>query len=274
MKTISDPDATQRRRDELAAYYERAVLSPDPEFICASASKCIASAAKPGVGYYEGALPYLGRHYDMELDGASARVLVVPMEVGGEWRRKTMDDFTSAMQLRINQRFSQRNNHMRGVTLAVRLALGLELGDDRSGEFLQTPDGPVHVLDAYAMFNVVMCSALQLNPATGEPTTTSRQTHTMRRSCFRHLRRAIEVLEPTILISQGTAVGKHLGESFTSIRWHSDTVARCTLTGHSYTWVKLAHPTARAPLSWSWLSHPYLHDVVEPSIALARELSN
>jgi hypothetical protein len=41
------------------------------------------------VGYYEGALPYLGRHYDMQLDGASTRVLVVPMEVGAKWRRKT-----------------------------------------------------------------------------------------------------------------------------------------------------------------------------------------
>lgn len=268
---VTDPVATETRRKDLVAYYGRTVLSADRDFICSSASRCRTSASKPGVGFYEGQLPYLGQHYDTAVDGVSQRVLVVPMEVGRDWQRTTMDDFSQAIRTRASQRFADRNNHMRGVTLALRLAFGLGLGDDRAGEFLNTPDGTrIHVLDAFAMVNVVLCSALKLKP-TGEPSTTSRQTASMRQSCFQHLRSAVEILQPTLLISQGGGVGNHLARAFTVTRWRTDTVALCRVANHSFTWARLSHPTAWAPNSWSWLSHPYLRDVVEPSIAAARK---
>ncbi len=262
---LTDPETTAARRRELAAYYQRSVLGDG--FVCASAAPCRASVAKPGIGFYEGQLPYLGEHYDTAIgDGALMRVLVVPMEVGRDWVHTGMDHFTEAIRGRASQRFSERNNHMRGVTFALRLAFGLGVGDDREGEYLDTPDGPVHVFEAYSMVNAVLCSAVTLG------TTSSRQSQVMRRNCSRHLTAAVRILAPTLVISQGRAVGDHLAELFNVHRRHSSTVANCGLEGHSFEWVDLPHPTARAPLSWSWRTHPYLHDVVAPSITLARQL--
>jgi hypothetical protein len=265
---LTSPGDTAARRHELAAYYDKAVLSR-AGFVCASEATCRGSVEhKPGVGFFEGQLPYLGGHYDTTLPGgATMRVLVVPMETGREWQQTGMDDFTAVIRRRASERFSERNNHMRGVTFALRLAFGLGLGDDRAGEYLSTPDGALHVFDAYAMVNATLCSAIKVG------TTDSRQSAVMRQKCARHLKAAVRLLEPTMLISQGVEVGKHLAGVFTVRARRTPTVASCRLLGHEFIWVDLAHPTARAPQSWSWLTHPYLHEVVEPSITLARQLA-
>lgn len=271
---LTDPGRTAARRRELGTYYDRAVLSADG-FVCTSLGRCRGSVShKPDVGFYEGQLPYLGDHYDTAVDdGALMRVLVVPMEVAGgeDWVHTGMEHFGDVIRWRASQRFSERNNHMRGVTFALRLAFGLGVGDDRAGEYLDTPNGSVHVFEAYAMVNAVLCSALALK-ANGEPTSSSRQNAVMRRSCSRHLKAAVRILAPTLVISQGSAVGSHLADLFTVRQRRSPTVASCAWAGHTFMWVDLTHPTAWAPRSWSWLSHPYLHEVVEPSITLARSL--
>lgn len=264
---FTDPDATAARRHELAAYYDKAVLRAEG-FVCASEGTCRGSVAhKPDVGFYEGQLPYLGDRYDTaDASGAQMRVLVVPMEVGRDWQQTDMDYFAEAIRWRASQRFSERNNHMRGVTFALRLAFGLGIGDDRAGEYLDTPDGAVHLFDTYAMVNAGLCSAITIG------TTNSRQSTVMRRNCSRHLKAAVRVLQPTLVISQGSAVGKHLAGVFTVKNRHTRTVATSQSGGHTFTWVNLTHPTAWAPLSWSRLTHPYLHEVVQPSITLARRI--
>lgn len=268
MIVVTDPAATAARRAALAAYYEHAVLTSEREFMCSSAAQCIASAVRPTTDFNEGQLPHVGPHYDTTLEGRPWRVLVVGMETReAYYRREPMEQFTA----RVRDRIHDRNPHMRGVAFALQLAFGLPPSKDRADEFLATQGGPLHVFEAYAMHNATLCAALKLDPRTGRQTSKSAQTDTMRRNCFRHLARAIDILEPTLVISQGADVGQHLGSVFTGLRWHSDTVATARAGDHQFTWVRLAHPSAHGPLRWAWLS-PYLYEVVAPSIELAREL--
>jgi hypothetical protein len=61
----------------------------------------------------------------------------------------------------IGRSFRKRNPHMRGVTLELRLAFGHSLDEDEEGEWITAVDGQrFHVLDAYAMANLLLCSAV------------------------------------------------------------------------------------------------------------------
>jgi len=68
---------------------------------------------------------------------------------------------------------------MRGTTSALRTILGDGPGADHEGEFVHTVDGErFHVFDAFALVNVLLCSA-------GPPASMGRSTTTMRRNCLR-----------------------------------------------------------------------------------------
>jgi hypothetical protein len=260
--TVIDRLATADRRTRLTEYLTRSVLDGE-EFVCRNAPVCKHSACQPGVSYYEGQLSYLGAGYDVVDHGRPLRVLVVPMEVGRPPEHVTMELRDKQVQMRIPQLFKQRNPHMRGVTLALRLAFGLPLGDDRAGEFLDTPDGRVHVLDAYAMANLLLCSAV------AEGKTTSRATPAMRRNCAAHLAATIEILQPTLVISQGKTLVEPLMTLFEQQRQHAEHVWRASVRGASFVWVPLHHPTH----NWDWLGRPYLKTTVVPAIETARSLA-
>jgi hypothetical protein len=163
---------TARRRHELEKYLGGCVLEGD-RFCCSHAVVCKTSARRPGVAFYEGQLSYVGRHYDVIQGGKQLRVLIVPMEVGMGPAHVSMAERDRQVRMRIGERLVERNPHMRGVTLALRLAFGLPLNDDAVSEQLQTESGPVHVLDAFAMANLLLCSA-------AAPGKKSRATDTMR----------------------------------------------------------------------------------------------
>jgi len=255
---ITDPSATLTRRHQLLAYYDRAVLGSNG-FVCTSHARCAGSVARPGIGFSEGQLSYLGEHYDTRVNGTPLRVAIVPMEFGAAEKHVTMDRFAEVIAER---RDGRRNPHMRGVAFALRLAFGLGLGDDRGGEYLTTPGGRVHMFDAYAMVNSVLCAAAKLG------TNESRQSATMRTECSRHLTAALRILAPTLVISQGALLSLPLSRLFTIEQSVSDVVSRCSLDIHRFVWVNLHHPTRH----WDSLKRPYLRNVVEPSITHARHL--
>ena len=158
----TDIAATARRLAALDAYYSAAVLNGD-HFICSTASACESSAAKPGLGFFEAQGSSVSPHYDVVEDGRPVRVLLVPMETGRESRRVSIEERTAEVLALRDKPWRQWNPHMRGVGLALRLAFGRGAAEDPEGLLLPTPDGPVHVLEAYAMANLLLCSAVQLS---------------------------------------------------------------------------------------------------------------
>jgi uracil-DNA glycosylase len=122
------------------------------------------------------------------------------------------------------------------------------------------PEGRVHVLDAYAMANLLLCSAV------AEGKTTSKATPAMRRNCAGHLAATIEILQPTLVISQGKTLVEPLMSLFERPRQQSERVWRASARGTSFVWVPLHHPT----YNWDWLARPYLQSEVAPAITEAR----
>jgi len=258
----TDPVATSRRLAALDAYYSAAVLNGD-HFVCSSATACESSAAKPGLGFFEAQGSSVSPHYDVAEDGRATRVLVVPMETGRERSRVSIEERTAEiLQLR-DRPWRQWNPHMRGVGLALRLAFGRGAAEDPEGLTLPTPAGPVHVLEAYAMANLLLCSAVEL------ATVNSRSTPVMRSNCARHLGATVDILEPSLVITQGVTVSAPFGSLVRVVEQHSPHVATCERDGRRFVWVDLKHPT----YLWDWLARPYLHEVVVPAITLGRELA-
>lgn len=260
--STTDPDATRRRLAALDAYFSRAVLDQG-RFVCAHAAACRSSASRPGTGFFEAQGSSVGPHYDVAQDGLAMRVLVVAMETGRERSRVTVEQRTAEVRELVGRPWRNWNPHMRGVGLALRLAYGGDLGEDEPGFHLATPDGPVHLLDAYAMANLLLCSAVQRGSVT------SRSTLTMRRNCAPHLGETLDILEPTLVISQGKTVSAPFATLVDVVGEAGPNVAVCKRDGRSFVWVDLHHPTYQ----WSWLSHPYLSTTAAPAITLGRRVA-
>jgi hypothetical protein len=234
-------------------------------FVCASGPACKASALKrPDRGFYEAQGSSVGSHYELTDGGRPLRVLVVPIETGRDRSHVSVEERTVEVINAVGRSFRQRNPHMRGVTLALRLAFGHSLDEDEEGEWITAVDGQrFHVLDAYAMANLLLCSAVQLGTAN------SRSTSLMRSNCTGHKRETVNLLEPTLVISQGENLSKPLRSVFEVVKEHSPTLAECRLGDHSFVWADLRHPT----FNLDWLSRPYLKDVVGPTLREARRLA-
>jgi hypothetical protein len=198
----SDPSATEDRYRRLSNYMAGEVLAPHG-FCCASESACRGSL-KPDLEFSPGQLSFLGRHYDLTVESVPLRILVLGMDTGRTDTSVGLDQRRQQIYDRIPEAFNKRNSHMRGTTLALRVLLGRESWDTPGDEYLALDHARVHLLDAYAMANLRLCSA------TKPPTTTSRATTMMSRNCLRHLRATIELLEPTIVVTQSVAIRRRI----------------------------------------------------------------
>lgn len=265
----TDRNATARRVTRLAAYMSASVLDDEKAFRCSSFRSCKESAeTKPGVRFFEGQLSHVGLHYDTTVDSAPFRVLIVPLDAGHERSRVSLiERREEQVRVRIGESWSDRNPHMKGVVLALRLAFGGRVGIDSEGEWLETAGEPVHVFDAFAMANLTLCSAIVPRANSRPSGTTSKTTATMRCNCFAHLKSTISILQPNLIIGQGAPVRDTLREKFDLERQLADFVWIASLGGARFVWVPLKHPTR----NWRSPKSAYLRDVVTPSISLARE---
>lgn len=251
------------RKDALEAYLADHVWNTASGFHCTSAFMCRPSAEKRGAAFYEAQGQMVGPAYDLTVDGQSLRVLIIAMETGEDKQHRTVEQRTTDALKAAQIKFRQRNPHMRGVTFALRIAFGLPVDDD-DAEYLNLDDGTrVQLLEAYAMANLLLCSAVV------EGTMNSRSTGMMRASCSRHMRATIAILQPTLVISQGAVLDETLRASLGVTEPHTANLATCQLDGHRFLWASLRHPTR----SWHSLKHPYLHEVVVPTITSGRELA-
>jgi len=120
------------------------------------------------------------------------------------------------------------------------------------------------------MANLLLCSAVA--GGTGTQSLGTRLT-VMKNNCRPHLLATIRLLEPTLVISQGSAVRPEIARSVAIERRHSNEVCAARLDGRPFAWVALHHPA----FHWDWLARPYLNtvaDAMHRGRALALELAD
>ena len=266
----SRPSNTISRVAELDRYMSANVLSAN-DFVCLRGGEC--QASHHGT-FFEGQLHHIGAHYDLEVAGRPFRIAVVGQEYGNgpakvsriARTRTVVADTGLEKRFRTDGRHPARNPHMRGTTSVLRLLFGAGLGSDFEGEFLTLPAERVHIFDAFALTNFLLCSAI----AAGQSTTGSkrgRSSRTMQRNCSTHFRAAIEILDPTVLIIQGWGIRRwlrHVAESVEPLTEHLErmTIGSCRALVANFT-----HPSVPSRDNWGNNERsPYLRSVVEPTV--------
>jgi hypothetical protein len=152
---------------------------------------------------------------------------------------------------------------MRGTTRALQVLFGLDLACERL-------DDGTHVLDAYAMANSVLCSALP----TGGASRRGKPTDTMLRNCSQYLARTIEVLRPTIVHTQGIDTRLAVERVSRPVAMHSDAVSVAEIGAHRFVLCALSHPAAGPPSSWSSIRPgSYFAETVVPALQLSRTVA-
>jgi hypothetical protein len=153
---------------------------------------------------------------------------------------------------------------------------GRDAGTNRAGELLDTPDGPVHVLDAHALVNATLCSLVQVPGSRA-----GQGSDVMHHNCEPHLRSALRILEPTIVHSQGRRADvKHptphrsMMQAVDSVEWQDEFVGVARIGDCEFVWVSVGHPSAKGNQAWQYPTSPRFVDIVMPALRRAYELAS
>lgn len=268
MPVTCDQPKTRGRAGQLERYLTKNVLGAD--FICPHHHECRASHTGR---FYEGQLHHVGRFYDLQLDAKPVRVVVVGQEYGQAPPRVSCHArhdmlMSSALDHRFKagDGFKARNPHMRGTTNVLRLLYGIPLGTDHDSEFMMIGGERVHIFNAFALVNYLLCSAV---PAAGSKR--GKATPTMKRNCQSHFREVMRILDPTVVVVQGKGFWSSVGAAFDAVSQQTDHVYRARLGSAEMSVAVFTHPSAQYPDNWGANDHtPYLIETVKPSIARIR----
>lgn len=268
----SDAARTRQRVAALDAYMNDHVLTASG-FRCSSFTSCKQSHLGE---FFEGQLHHVGSHYDVSLNAQPFRIVVVGQEYGNGPALVTRDSRTNDVSVltgrqkrfRTEGLLPGRNPHMRGTTSVLRLLFGTGLGADYQGEHVLLDGEPVHVFDAFALTNFLLCSAIE----SGQGDTGSKRgksTRTMQENCARHFTAAMQILEPTVMIVQGQGVRRWLQPVANTIADIAPAVERVRIGGREMLLASFTHPsTPRADTNWGTDERrPYLLGVVRPAVA-------
>jgi len=266
----SRPANTISRVAELDQYMSTHVLS-DNGFVCPHAGECQTSHHGE---FFAGQLHHVGEHYDLQLAGRPFRIAVIGQEYGNEpdgvdrigRTRAVVMDTGIGRRFRTDGCHPARNPHMRGTTSVLRLLFGVGLGSDYEGEFLTLEAQRVHIFEAFALTNYLLCSAI----AAGQGTTGSkrgRSTPVMQRNCSAHFLAAIEILDPTVLIIQGRGVRKWLNRVAVSVEPLTEHLEHMAIGSCRALVASFTHPSVPSGDNWGINERrPYLRKVVEPTV--------
>jgi hypothetical protein len=240
-------------------------------FVCQHYNAC--KSSHPAT-FYEGQLHHAGKYYGVSFNGMPLRVVVVGQEYGHPparvdcSARSKMFSY-SALDCRFaaGQGYKGRNPHMKGTTSALRLIFGIPLGTDHNSEFLSIEGKRVHIFDAFALVNYLLCSAVR------DGSTKGLSTETMLNNCRGHFRKVMHILEPSVIIFQGKGFWeKSIRKSFDSVSQVSDFVYKAKLGTHESFIAAFSHPAAWGSDNWG-RNEPteYLQNTVVPSIKIIHE---
>jgi len=269
MTIACDRQTTEERRRALEQYLTANVLAA--EFICPHYHGCRSSHAEM---FYEGQLHHVGRFYDLLFDGLPLRVAVVGQEYGyapprvdSQARYDIIVSSGLDCRFKAEAGYEARNPHMRGTTNVLRLLFGVPLGADHDSEFMIIEGQRVHLFDAFALVNYLLCSAVG-----NDGKMRGLATPTMMKNCQAHFREAIRILAPSVIVVQGRTFWEWVSGAFDSVRHHANQIYSATLGPMQTFLAVFSHPSSRFPHNWGANDHtPYLLETVVPSIASIRE---
>ncbi len=270
MAITCNQQKTAERRQALEAYLTANVLGA--EFTCRHYEACRSSHAGT---FYEGQLHHVGRFYDVVSGGVPFRVVVVGQEYGeGPARVSCEARYHVVMGTGLGQRFkagdgyTARNPHMKGTTSVLRLLFGIRLGADHDSEFLTIGGERCHIFEVFALVNYLLCSAVHTDQGTR-----GQATPTMKKNCQEHFRKALEILEPVVIVVQGKSFWRWVRGAFDEVTQEAkDLPVYIVRLGSIQAFVAVfTHPSARFPHNWGANDHtPYLRQTMEPSVAWIR----
>jgi hypothetical protein len=260
MPTKSFPQVTKTRLDSLSAYLRQEVMAED--FICNSYRECKASADCAGLTFYEGQLHHIGSNYDLEVDGSATRIVIVGQEYGHKPARVDLKARHEMILRSASATWRGRNPHMKGTTTLLRLLHKRDPGEDEIGEQLLLDTGKtIHLFDGFALVNYLLCSAVSGNSAQGKAT------DSMIINCARHLRKVIDILEPTLVILQGYGVRWWIAQAY-RCPWKKGTVDEwLDLDGRLTRVLTFYHPSYRGCPWGRRLQSEYLDMTIIPAVA-------
>lgn len=153
-----------------------------------------------------------------------------------------------------------RNQHMTGTTSVLRILLGLPLEGDHATEFVDVgPAQRAHLFDLFALANALLCSR------TVPPSVRGRSTATMRRSCSEHLRAALRILEPTVVVVESKGYWPEISRCFDRVSGDPQGFYHVTLGEREALAARLSHPSAPGRTNWgNGIRTPYLRNTVVP----------
>lgn len=263
----SFPQRTQQRIALLGGYFHQNVLAG--AFICRHYHDCRESRSE--CSFFEGQLPHVGRHYDLEVNSRPMRIVFIGQEYGHGPAKVGLSARSDMIRNSAAQDFQsrRRNPHMKGTASTLRLLFGREPGTDAAGERLAV-EPESHIFDGFALVNALLCSAVrQVNPI-GEDFKGAAKgfsSPTMRRNCGAHLLRCLGILEPTLIVVQGQGVRKWIAPAL-NIAPRGAVSERIKIANRRVDMLTFDHPSAGGASGyWGGSPHSrYLREVVAPSI--------
>jgi hypothetical protein len=135
-------------------------------------------------------------------------------------------------------------------------------------EFVEPGNGPsFHVFAGFALVNRLLCSAGPKRSSEGHPAPT------MFGACLEHFTATKRILEPTIVIMQGSGLDRRTQGIFERRRSFSENLHGARFEGSRVLLCTFTHPSAHGALRWGdRLDAPYLTDVVVPTLEEAVQL--
>ena len=157
----------------------------------------------------------------------------------------------------------KRTPHMSGTTFALRAAFGLGFEHtSRASEFIQVGEEKVHIFDAFALVDFLLCSAISQDKKTKDLST-----HEMSANCAPHFRKALEILEPDLLIGQGQGTAEWMARAGFRLRKHFPKPGEDRRQRLECVLLSFSHPSAWGQLNWGINAKgKYLQEVVGPAI--------
>lgn len=263
----SFPERSSARGARLDAYFRKHVL--DREFLCRHYDECRQSRSE--YLFFEGQLPHVGPHYDLEVAGRPTRIVIIGQEYGHGPGRVGLSKRSDMIRRSASQDFRSRarNPHMKGTASLLRLLLGRAPGTDAEGERLGlSPEA--HIFEGFALVNALLCSSVREAKATGDQFKGAAKgfsSSTMRRNCGAHLLAALEILEPTIIVVQGQGVRKWIAPAL-DISPQGAVTERVRVGSMDADLFTFDHPSAGGASGY-WGNSPhsrYLTEIVTPAI--------
>lgn len=208
-------------------------------------------------------MSHLGRHYDLEVDGPPMRIAILGVHYGQPRECVDLEERSEMILDRAQQIFGKRNPHMAGVTSTLRLLFGHGLGVDGEGEKLKQN---AHIFDGFALVNYLLCSVLE------EPRDLSkkgggkaRSSVAMQRSCSRHLKSTLEILDPTLIVVHGQGVRNWMVKY--RLLEPGNSPERTRINGNCVDVLTFDHPSAPGKGYWGRsIKSSYLKEIVAPHI--------